>query len=140
MDLLSALERWEIIQDGGSGAAELKLIRRTVYLPEVLPWQSPRGHEVADDGWVLSPTRKRLLWLPHRWRSKWGYRVWCGLFLGLLHGELLGEVIIELFENQPRATLSSHFIFMHPLLVLHLHSVITLLVIFVYFFANPTKL
>ena len=105
-------------------------------LPEVLPLQSPRGHEVADDGWVLSPTRKRLLLLPHRWRSKWGYRVWCGPFLGLLHGELLGEVIIELFENPPRAA----FIFMHPLLFLHLHSVITLLVIFVYFFAYPTEL
>ena len=89
MNFHFALEKWEIIQDGGSGAAELKLVRLTVYLPEVLPWQSPRGHEVTDDGWVLSPTRKRLSWLPHRWRSKWEYRVVSGLFLGLLHGELL---------------------------------------------------
>ena len=93
----SALERWEIIEDGESGAAELKPVRRTVYLPEVLPWQSPRGHEVADDGCqVLSPTRKRLLWLLHRWRPRWGYKVWSGQFLGLLHGELLGEVLREL--------------------------------------------
>ena len=77
---------------GKSGAAELKPVRRTVYLPEVLSWQSPRGHEVTDDGCqVLSPTRKRLLWLPHRWRPKWEYKVWSGRFLWLLHGELFGE-------------------------------------------------
>ena len=96
MDSYSALKRWEIAEEGESCTAELKLVRRTVYLPEVLSWQSPRGHEVTDGERVLSPTRKRLLWLLHRWRSKWEYRVWSGRFLGLLHGELLGEVIVEL--------------------------------------------
>ena len=96
VDSHSALERWEIVEDGESGAAELKLVIFTGGM--ILSWQSPRGHEVTDDGWVLSPTRKRLLWLPHRGRRKWEYRLWSGRFLGLLHGELLGEATIELFE------------------------------------------
>ena len=86
---------WEIIEDNESGAMELK--------PREFPsgtflWQSPHGYEVTDDGWLLSPTRKRLLWLPHRWRSaSEERRLWSGRFLGLSH-RLSNVVILEFFE------------------------------------------
>ena len=59
---------------------------------------SNHDYEVTDDGWVLSPSRKRLLWLPHRWRSKEEHRRWDGRFLGLLDGQLAEVVILEFFE------------------------------------------
>ena len=58
---------WEIIEGGISGAMELKPLEETLYPSRTFLWDSIRGYEVTDDGWVLSPTQKRLLWLPHRW-------------------------------------------------------------------------
>ena len=88
---------WEIIKDDESGGMELKPLKKTPR-PSDLPWESHHGYEVTDDGWVLSPTRKRLLWLPHRWRSDWKEcRLWSGRFLGLSH-RLSEVVILEFFE------------------------------------------
>ena len=90
---------WAIIKDDESKAMELKLLRgETLYPSRTLLWHSPHGYKVTDDGWVLSPTRKRLLWLPHRWRSdREEYRLWSGRFLGLSH-RLSDVVIVEFFE------------------------------------------
>ena len=64
-----------------------------------ITWHSePDNYKVTGDGWVLSGTKKRLLWLPHRWRSNRRYREWSGRFLGLLHGELSEVVILEFLE------------------------------------------
>ena len=74
----------EIIKDDESGGMELKPLEETSRPSGTLPWQSHLGYEVTDDGWVLNPTRKRLLWLPHRWRSdQMEHRLWSGRFLGL---------------------------------------------------------
>ena len=89
---------WEIIEDNKSGTMELKPQEETSYPPGRLPWQSPRGFKVTDDGWVLSPTQKRLFWLPRRWRSsEEEHMLWSGRFLGLSH-RLPEVVILEFFE------------------------------------------
>ena len=100
---------WGVIKDDKSGGMELKLLEQS-YPSGTLPWESPQGYEVTDDGWVLSPTRERLLWLPHRWRSDKEHRIWNGRFLGLSHR--LSEVVIleflELPVDSPLLSLSQH--------------------------------
>ena len=86
---------WKIIEGSEPGAVDLKPLGRTAHSQGVFPLQSSRGYEVTDDGWVLSPAKKRLLWLPHRWRSTWRNRAWGGQFLGLSHRELPEAVILE---------------------------------------------
>ena len=92
-------EQYEIIEDGESGTIELKL-QSTHHGPQSAFFrESSSGYAVTDDGWVLSPSQKRLLWLPHRWRSDEENRVWGGRFLGLLHGgELSKAVVLEFLE------------------------------------------
>ena len=87
----------EIIEDGKSGTVELKL-RRIEGPSREFFRESSRGYTVTDDGWVLSPSQKRLLWLPRRWRMNGWYRAWGGRFLGLLDGELSEMVVLEFLE------------------------------------------
>ena len=91
-------EQCEIIEDSKSGTIKLKVqITHHDLLSEVFR-ESSRGYTVTDDRWVLSPSQKRLLWLPHSWRSgEWG-RAWGGRFLGLLHDELSEVVVLECLE------------------------------------------
>ena len=95
---VDSLDGWEIVEDSKSGTIELKPLEQTAHLPGLFPLHSSHGYDVTDDGWVLSPTQKRLLWLPQRWRSTWKKRAWSGRFLGLLHCELSEPVILEFFE------------------------------------------
>ena len=87
----------EIIEDSESGAIELKLQPARTPQSEGFR-ESYSGYEVTDNGWVLSPSQKRLLWLPHRWRSYGENRAWDGRFLGLLHSELSEVVVLECLE------------------------------------------
>ena len=89
---------WQIIENTESRAENLLPLSPNKFPSAAFPWQSSRGYEDTDDGWVLSSTRKRLLWLPHRWRSGERSRVWSGQFLGLGHVELQEIVILEFFE------------------------------------------
>ena len=86
---------WGIIEDSESNVVQLQPL---VNQCRTLPWVSSRGYTVTDDGWILSPTQKRLLWLPHRWRSNEQSRKWSGRFLGLRHFGLPEIVILEFFE------------------------------------------
>ena len=88
----------KIVKDSGSGPIRLEPLDETARPSGVFPWESRRGYEVTGDWWVLSATQKRLLWLPHRWRSKVEQRAWSGRFLGLLHRELSEIVILEFLE------------------------------------------
>ena len=90
-------EYCEIVGDSISGTVELKL-QTTQGPSRILFQESPHGHNVTDYGWVLSPTGKQLLWLPHHWRSDEWYRTWGGQFLGLSHCDLSDVVILEFFE------------------------------------------
>ena len=80
---------WRIIEATERDTIE---IRSSIELyPPVgvtLPWQSPRGYRITDDGWVLSPTQKRLLWMLPHWRTLETRRTWSGRFLGLSQGGL----------------------------------------------------
>ena len=92
----SFVHRWEIIEDNESGTTKLQPLGRTATPQGVLPWQSSsHGYKVMEDGWILSPTRKRLGWLPHKWRSNEESRIWTGRFLGLKHSALPEVVILE---------------------------------------------
>ena len=87
-------EECEIIEDSESGAIELKL-------QLVFAWDFPEsshGYTVTGGWWVLSPSQRRLLWLPHRWRSHRVRRTWGGRFLGLLDGELSEVVVLEFLK------------------------------------------
>ena len=95
--ILSA-DRWEIVEGDGPGTVKLRPVGMAACPPGVPPWQPPRGYRVTGDGWILSPTQQRLLWLPHRWRSIERNRAWGGRFLGLLHPELLEVVILEFLD------------------------------------------
>ena len=92
----SLVEGQETVEEGESGVIELKPREEIPWITVIFPL-SNHDCEVTDDGWVLSPNRKRLLWLPHRWRSK-EHRRWDGRFLGLLDGQLAEVVILEFFE------------------------------------------
>ena len=61
-------------------------------------WQSPHGHKVTDDGWILDSRKKRVMWLPHHWRFYRQDQIWNGRFLALLDSGLPEPVIIELCE------------------------------------------
>ena len=89
---------WEILQDSNSDTIELKPLRQTAHLSGLFPFHSSCCYGVTNDGWVLSPAQKRLLWLPQRWRSTWKDRTWSGQFLALLHCELSDVVILEFLE------------------------------------------
>ena len=84
------VEEWAMFTGG-----YFDIVPQPVRPQGVLPWQSSRDYQVTDDGWVTS-SGKRLLWLPHHWRSGWMTRKWSENFLALLHGELPAPVILDL--------------------------------------------
>jgi WD40 repeat protein len=90
-----AQEGWTIVEEANSDLIRLEPLGPTACPPGGFPWQSPHGYEIRNDGWVLSPSKKQLFWLPHHWRGdlKWG-----GRFLGLLRCELPAAVILEFYE------------------------------------------
>ena len=89
----SSMHGWEIIEDDESGTTKLQPLDKTISPPGVLPWLSSWGYTITDDGWILSPAKKRLFWLPHWWRSSALNRSLNRQFLALKH-DLLPEVII----------------------------------------------
>jgi WD40 repeat protein len=91
-----SMEGWKIIRDGKSGAIGLEPLAPDADPSEGYPWESPHGHDVTADGWVLGSGGRRLMWLPHHWRNDECYRVWDGRFLGVFDHGLPEPVIVEL--------------------------------------------
>ena len=92
---------WEIVEDSKSDTINLVPMtwEQTVFQPGLFPLDSSCGYKVTDDGWVLDPTQKQLLWVPQRWRStQLRYRTWSGEFLGLFHPGLSDVVILEFLK------------------------------------------
>ncbi|KAF9641908.1 hypothetical protein BDM02DRAFT_3026564 [Thelephora ganbajun] len=89
---------WKIIEDSESDITKLERLESSIHPSSELPWESSCGYKVTDDGWVLSPSGKRLLWLPPSWRLDVQGRMWSGRFLALLDWTLLEPVILELEE------------------------------------------
>ncbi|KAF9642446.1 hypothetical protein BDM02DRAFT_3264468 [Thelephora ganbajun] len=88
---------WKIIEDGESNITRLEPLSHNQQ-PSGLTWKSSCDYKVTDDGWVLSPSKKRLLLLPPSWRSGEENMMWGGQFLALLGGGLPEPVILELEE------------------------------------------
>ena len=89
-------ELWKIVRDSESNGTTLERLDPTAHQPDGFPWRPSRGYSVKDDRWILSPSGKRLLWLPPHWRSDGWNRMWDGRFLALLDRELPEPVILEL--------------------------------------------
>ncbi|KAF9786248.1 hypothetical protein BJ322DRAFT_1020328 [Thelephora terrestris] len=89
---------WGVIEDHESGTTKLKPLSEDMGIQQPRPWNSQCGYEVTQDGWVLSPTKKRLVWLPHCWRASHSDRVWSGQFLGLTQRELSEAVILQFLK------------------------------------------
>ena len=93
------LSGWKIIQGSESGIAKLEPLEQHESPPRGPPWESSAcGYQIVDDVWVLSPTQKRLLWLPPHWRTDEDCMVWNGNFLGLRHEKPQEVVILEFVE------------------------------------------
>jgi WD40 repeat protein len=88
---------WKITKSGESDVIELEPLRPNTRPSGGYLWESPHGHDVARDGWILDSRGKRLVWLPHFWRVYKRYPIWDGRFLVLSTG-LHGLVILELDE------------------------------------------
>ena len=62
------VDQWSIIEEGGPGIIKLQKSGEATNPQSGFPWLSPCGHHIADDGWIVSSSGKKLLWLPHQWR------------------------------------------------------------------------
>ena len=91
------VDRWKITGDGTPDVSKLESLSSTDDPPEGSPWRSSHGYQVTGDGWVVSSGKKRLLWLPHHWRSHDRFdQTWRGKFLALSRGQLPEAVVLEL--------------------------------------------
>jgi len=88
----------KIIRGGGSDVIGLEPLDWSVRPSGGCHWESTHGHKVTGDGWILDSRKKRVMWLPHHWRTYWNNRMWDGRFLALSDPKLPEPVIIELYE------------------------------------------
>ena len=86
---------WKIVKDGECNVVGLESLEGAGSISNRL---LSHGHEVTDDGWILSSGKTRLLWLPQHWRRYWLEYSRSGRFLGLLDNGLPEPVILELGE------------------------------------------
>ncbi|KAF9646613.1 WD40 repeat-like protein [Thelephora ganbajun] len=90
------VEGWKITEDSKSNTTKLEHLSH-IHQPGGLPWRFSHGYEVTNNRWVLSPSGKRLLWLPPSWQLDDALdRRWSRRFLVLLDRELPEPVILEL--------------------------------------------
>ena len=89
------VNQWAIVKDDRSNTIELEHLEGIEEPLSGFPWHSSCGYQATDDGWILSPNGKHLLWLPHQWRLK-RERRWAGRFIALFYGGLQEVVILEL--------------------------------------------
>ena len=90
------VDQWRIVKSDGSDTTELNCLVEGGKPLSSFPWHSSCGYEVTDDGWILSPNGRWLLWLPHQWQSRKVERKWSGKFLAVTCDGLSEAVILEL--------------------------------------------
>ncbi|KAF8493161.1 hypothetical protein F5888DRAFT_1891408 [Russula emetica] len=92
---------WAIVKDSESDVTKLEFFGRPPTRVPLggLPWQSSRGYQVTNGGWILSPSGKRLFWLHPLWWEDERTTLWSGQFLGLLHFQLPDVVVLESLEE-----------------------------------------
>jgi WD40 repeat protein len=88
---------WEIVKGDRPNANKLKPLEKKKQPLSDLPWHSPCGYQVTDDGWVLNPSGKLLLWLPHHLRQdRITERKWSKRFLAIWNELMPGPCILNL--------------------------------------------
>ena len=92
---------WKIAKDGALHITKLDP-DQFGDLPRGLPWLFTHGYKITEDGWILSSSGKRLLWLPHSWRlgKKEFTMKWSGHYLALLDYTLSEPVILDLCPEE----------------------------------------
>ena len=91
------VDQWAIIKDDESNTTKLEHLGNTGKPSSGFPWHSSYGYQVTDDGWILSSSGRRLLWLPHQWQSANKIeRRWSGRFLAQLKSGSPEAIILEL--------------------------------------------
>ena len=91
------VDQWAIIKDDESNTTKLEHLGNTGKPSSGFPWHSSYGYQVTDDGWILSSSGKRLLWLPHQWQSANKIeRRWSGRFLAQLKSGSPEAIILDL--------------------------------------------
>ena len=91
------VDEWSIIEEGGPGIIKLQKSGGSTKPQSGFPWLSPCGHQIADDGWIVSSSGKRLLWLPSHWRpATITQSVWSKDFLAVWHVDLLVPIIFKI--------------------------------------------
>lgn len=98
VDVFGRVAGWAIVKEHKSNRIELSPLELSGCPQGVFPWISSCGYEISNDGWVLSPTREQLLWLPPHWRPLERQRVWQGRFFGFLHSNPPELVILEFLK------------------------------------------
>jgi len=88
----------KIIRGGGSDIIGLEPVGNGDGPSGGYLWESSRGHNITDDGWILDSRKKRVMRLPYHWRFPKGYEIWDGRFLALFSPELPEPVVIEMYE------------------------------------------
>ena len=90
---------WTIVEGEEPDLVELSPMKQDELPSGASPRRSSLGYAITVGGWVVSPARKRLLWLPHSWRTNWMMDLtWGGRYLGLSQHALPEAVIMELYE------------------------------------------
>ena len=93
------IELWAIVAESGSNTTQLERLSESTKLQSSLPWHSPCGYQVTDDGWILSPTGMHLMWLPyHLQTDKRSEKFWGKRLLVLGNKNLLEPIILR-FED-----------------------------------------
>ena len=90
---------WTITEESESCLTKLEPLEPSMCPLGVFFSESSCGYEVMRNGWVLSPAKKRLLWLPHSWLPYPGKKVWKGRFYGFFYGAPPELVILEFLER-----------------------------------------
>ena len=89
--------QWSIVEEGGPGIIKLQKSEGTTSSQSGFPWLSPYGHQITDDGWIVSSSGKRLLWLPPYWQPvDIIQREWNRNFLAVWHTSLPAPIIFEI--------------------------------------------
>ena len=93
--------RWAIIKDSESDIYKLERREEVVIPARGSYWKSSYDYQVTDDGWILSPSGKELIWLLPHWRfNEYDDRhyIWGGRSLAILFPTQPEPVILELLE------------------------------------------
>ena len=90
------VEQWEIVKETKSDAVELKKLGIDKNPSNGYYWNAPDGHQVTDNGWIISPSGEWLLWLPpHMQPGSKVQRKWSGKFLAVWNGNSPEPCILD---------------------------------------------